>query len=373
MSIERRRVLALSGSLALSGCVGLGDFGSPGRRRWRTQSPGAFVSTRPLLLGDKVAVARADGTLALLDRETGSVVGPTERGGRGNYAGTAPVQVGEQVVSVTDEVLTVDDTGTVVWNESLSGGEYATTASRPVVADDALYVTTSAPELLRLDVSEQSIHRVGSEPLDARWWHPTGVVDDSSRVAVGTGTRRAALVDFGTGAVEWSRSVDVVPYPCRTLSSVLTQERVADTGADDSRLELVQYDPEEDKEWWRTELPGPQPTFTALIGREAMVVVTRARSQDSATPPAWVQVIEPDSGWVRATREVPAGVTHTGAVHDGTAYLTTGDGRVLSVAPEGEVTTRFAGDVSPASAPAVRGDVAVFGTDDAEVVAVELE
>jgi hypothetical protein len=383
MRIGRRTVIGVVGCLTLSGCVG--RVGTPGSRRWRTQFSGEYLSTRPHLTSQQVAVARPNGTLGLLDREDGSVLGSTARGGRWESAGTPPVPVGEQVVTVTDEVLAVDDTGTVVWSESLPEGEYATTASRPVVSGDALYVTTSAPELLRIDVAERSISRVGSDPLDARWWHPAGAVGRSGgtagEVAVGTGTLRASLIDLDSGAVAWSRFVGLVPSSCRVGSSVVTQvaggrsETATATATDsgESELELVRVDPATDTDQWRTAISGAQPTFAGLLADDALVVVTRTRTEESsATAPARVVVVDPESGAVRATRELPAGVTRSGAIHDGQAYLTTGDGRVVSVGPAGELRTRFAGAVSPASAPAVRDGLAVFGTDDAEMVAVEL-
>jgi hypothetical protein len=365
MKTTRRGVLAATGMTLLAGCNAF--IRETNSINWSTGFDGEFITRRPHVDADRVAVATPHGNLCLLATDTGDPVGEgCGRALRYHVAGTPPVRVGERYLTVTDEVIVADRTGEIAWSEPLPGENAAKTGLRPFVVEETAYVFTRSLELLRIDVEAREITRVGDLVLDAGSGDVRG-----SRAVVGTGGWRTAIVDLATGAKEWESDANMSPDPCWYGSDVVTQ------GYSDDEIHVRRISPDDWSERWATSVPGTDVLFTGFVDESTLAMVTTF--PDSVDSPDRVSILDGGTGVVRDSHdlEFASWGWRGGAIHGDRLYLTGNrdydQGVVVAVTPGDGKRTVVELDRSISSPPAVRDNAILFGTKGATVYSVAMD
>lgn len=119
----------------------------PDSLRWRTEFPAA-IKAGPVIAGDQLIVARTDGAVTALDRDTGRKLWTVTTGGE--ILGT-PAWSGHTLVfgSGDGKVHALDDSGKTVWTFDARLPVYGT----PLIDDATVYIGDNGGRLHALDLS----------------------------------------------------------------------------------------------------------------------------------------------------------------------------------------------------------------------------
>ena len=171
---------------------------------WRTANRSTLVSS-PLLIGDQLVIVDGDGTLYLLDQETGSVqsqLSLTPAGVTGS-----PTWDGEtlylttqdrQVLAVRAGAEVFSPSLRVAWDFSFGGVENVLYAA-PVLVQEMLYAVDHTGVLWQLDP-------VSGQGVPIAQWHQTieaAPAIEGTRLFVGTQTENIFAFDLAQRAVVW--------------------------------------------------------------------------------------------------------------------------------------------------------------------------
>ena len=353
METTRRSILSTALLSGLCGCSAI--RGQQNRLNWSARVADDLLTEKIHVDDDRVAVATPSGRLALLRTDSGeSVTEGRSREHLGDFAGTPPLAVRNLYLTFTDKVYAVTESGEVSWVQQLPTDGYISVASRPIVIEDQIYVTSDDGSVLRVDPRNRSISELELPPIPGNWWN-----SDNHRAVVGTESYRTVVVDFTEEEVLWSRSGLPRDYPSFYNSDVITS-----TMRDD-QLVVQRVDPDASEIRWTSSVPGNRVTFTGQLSSEMIAVVSQYPWEREE--PSQATLIEAVSGEITDTYELAPRTIPSGEISQGSLILTSTTGDVLSINPDDGLTRHFQSESQIASPATVHNDRVVFATNNGEV------
>ncbi|QIB75657.1 PQQ-binding-like beta-propeller repeat protein [Halogeometricum borinquense] len=357
MRITRRKALSTILLSTLSGCSAIsGRKNSPG---WSAPVGSNPLTERIYVDEEYVAVTTPTGGIQLFSTDSGTPVGNNNsRENDSRYAGTPTVSVDKRFLTITDQIHVVNDSGEEIWSESLPDGGYASIESPPVILNGLVYTTTSEGSMYQIDLQQEIISEIDLPPISGYWWDSRG-----SRVVLGTKSYDTTLCDLNSTEVLWSQSGTSLAHPCLYDTDIIT------SSIESGQLNAHRVNPDTGMEQWNASLPGIRITFCDRLSDGVLAVVSQNAWESSE--PGQVTMIDANSGTITEKYGIPPKTIPSGDVFEGTLFLTTFDGAVLSIAPESGLRELFKYEDKISSPPTVRGENIVFGTNDGQVVLIE--
>lgn len=358
MKITRRAALSTAFFSVLGGCSAIsGRRNSP---EWSTPIADDLLTEKIYVDEQHVAVATPTGRIRLLSADSGELVGEgRSREHIGSFAGTPPVSIADQFLTITDQVYVVNSAGEVTWVEDLPDDGYANIRSPPLVLEGSVYTTTSEGNVYKIDINENTINELDLPAIYGYWWD-----SNDHRVVIGTESYSTILCNLDSKELLWSQSGTPVDYPCLYDSDVIT------SSMEDNQLVVQRIDPETSTERWTTSVPGTKVSFCDQITDEMLAIVSQYPWERGNS--AHVTIIDAASGVESNEYELPPKTIPAGEISDSKLFLTSSEGAVFSVEPGIDRRMVFEYDGRISSPPTVQDNQVVVGTEGGQVILYEL-
>ena len=172
-----------------------------GERQWTFETGGSITTSSPAVVDGTVFIGSHDHSLYSVAAEDGDQQWQFETGGN---VTSSPTILNDTVYigSDNDHLYAVDaDSGEKIW--SFETGTYAAVKSSPTVADETVFVASSA--------SDENLHALTTDLGEERWSFDAGREMSSPTIADGTvfvGGSHLFAVDAETGAEQWMLTLE---------------------------------------------------------------------------------------------------------------------------------------------------------------------
>jgi len=353
MKTTRRSILSTALLSGLCGCSAI--RGQRNQLKWSARVGDDPIAEKIYVDDDRVAISTPTGRIALFRTRSGeSVIEGRSREHLGTYAGTPPVAVSNLYLTFTDRVYAITKSGEVSWIEELPTDGFVSVASRPIVIDGDIYITTDNGVVLRVNPDNRSITELDFPPIPANWWN-----FDNRRAVIGTESLRTVVVDFTDKEVLWSRSGPPRDYPSFYNSDIITSTKR------DDQLIVQRVDPDASEIRWNTPIPGTGISFSGQLSSETIAVVSRYPWEREE--PSHATLIDAASGEITDSYELAPRTNSSGEISQGSLFLTSVAGDVVSINTESGLTQHIQSESQISSPATVHNGWVFFATNEGEI------